>query len=118
MKNIHNVPKDNSLKTGEYTQVRIDSSYQIGGHNWGTGELENGGFFVHVSFGAFADGCSQTTMYGDDSFKALFLPAKRNSRKKIEKINDYLDREKILASFKDGKQAVADEIFRQSKNFK
>jgi len=118
MENIHKIPKDNSLNCGEYTQVKINTTYQRGGHNWGTGDLEEGGFYVHISFGAFADGSSQTTLYGNDSFKALFLPAKRNSKKKIEKIDDYLDREKILAKFKDGKQAVANEIFRQAKDFK
>lgn len=112
------VPKDNTLKAGDATHIQFSVTYQKGGVNWGTGQEESGGFYFHVSFCSITEHSTTTTLYGDDSFKCLILPAKRNSQKKQEKLFEHFNTNKLLEKMAEGKQELADEIFAQAKTFK
>ena len=112
---LFDIPKDNTLDKASAESVEFSITYQKEQHNWGTGKLEKGGFFFHVSFCTVKDDVRTSTLYGDDSFKCLVLEAKRNNRKKQEKIFEMFRTDLILNNFKYGKQEVAEEIFAQAK---
>ena len=111
------VPNNNVLDADGATHVEFSVSYQKGGVNWGTGREENGGFYFHVSFCTITENCRTSVLYGDDSFKCLVLPAKRNSQKKQEKLFAHFNKEKLLEKMGEGKEELANEIFAQAKTF-
>ena len=110
------IPKNNTLAKGSAEHIEFSITYQKEGHNWGTGAFEKGGFFFHLSFCTVADGSRRSTLYGDDSFKCNVLEAKRNNRKKQEKIFEQFDLDLILSKLSGGKQSVANEVFRQAQD--
>jgi len=115
---LFDIPSDSTLNAGSANSIEFSVAYQKEGHNWGTGAFEKGGFFLYFSFVTISGNCRTSTLYGDDSFKCNILEAKRNNAKKREKLLEAFDYEAILAKCSEGKQAVANEIFKQAAELK
>ena len=113
---IFDIPEENKLDNGSLKNIRFSVEYQKEGMNYGTGEVEERGFYFYSQFcTAHSPDVVETTLFGDDSFKILIFLSKRNSQKKQKKLFEHFDKQRLLEKMKEGKKELIDEILLQAK---
>ena len=105
----------------ENEYLALETRYQIGGQNWGTGKSEKRGIYLNFTRQTKIqrDGyvSTQTTLYAKGNYKIFIKELTRKSEKKIKEFHDYVKsiKEELFVAWKDDN---TEEIFRLINIFK
>lgn len=91
-------------------ELRLSLDYQLGGTNWGTGDIEDRGYYLHVNVVERDEHSETSQLYGSldgktKTGKILVLPTKRKSQKKAEKYWEKLSTDLFAEEWIDGNHA-------------
>ena len=71
--------------------LSLETTYQLGGTNWGTGKSEQRGIYLHFTHVEIGDHTRKFSLYGDGNCKVFAVPLKRKSQKQMELFHAYVN---------------------------
>ena len=84
----------------ENEYLALETRYQLGGQNWGTGKSEKRGIYLNFTRQTKIqrDGyvSTQTTLYAPGNYKIFIKELTRKSDKKIKEFHDYVEQSKDI----------------------
>ena len=84
----------------ENEYLALETRYQLGGQNWGTGKSEKRGIYLNFTRQTKIqrDGytSTQTTLYAKGNYKIFIKELSRRSEKKIKEFHDYVEQSKDI----------------------
>lgn len=99
----------------ENQYLALETRYQLGGVNWGTGKQEKRGIYLNFTKQTIThkDGftSTQTSLYAPGNYKIFIKELSRRSEKKIKEFHDYVEQSKDIL-FKAWKNDDIETIFR------
>ena len=99
----------------ENQYLALETRYQLGGMNWGTGNPEKRGIYLNFTKQTKIqkDGyvSTQTSLYAQGNYKIFIKELSRRSEKKIKEFHDYVEQSKDIL-FKAWKNDDTETIFR------
>ena len=99
----------------ENQYLALETRYQLGGMNWGTGNPEKRGIYLNFTKQTKIqrDGyvSTQTSLYAPGNYKIFIKELSRRSEKKIKEFHDYVEQSKDIL-FKAWKNDDTETIFR------
>ena len=99
----------------ENQYLALETRYQLGGMNWGTGNPEKRGIYLNFTKQTKIqkDGyvSTQTSLYAPGNYKIFIKELSRRSEKKIKEFHDYVEQSKDIL-FKAWKNNDTETIFR------
>ena len=95
-----------SIEGNKY--LSIETTYQLGGTNYGTGQAEKRGIYLHFTTVDIEENYRRFSLYGDGNCKVFVKELKRKSQKQLELFHKYvLDNiEEFIESFNTDKQQL------------
>ena len=99
----------------ENQYLALETRYQLGGINWGTGNPEKRGIYLiftkqtKIKKDGFTS--TQTSLYAPGNYKIFIKELSRRSEKKIKEFHDYVEQSKDIL-FKAWKNDDTETIFR------
>ncbi len=99
----------------ENKYLALETRYQLGGMNWGTGNPEKRGIYLNFTKQTKIqkDGyvSTQTSLYAPGNYKIFIKELSRKSDKKLKEFHDYVEQSKDIL-FKAWKNDDTETIFR------
>ena len=99
----------------ENQYLALETRYQLGGQNWGTGQSEKRGIYLNFTKQTIThnDGyvSTKTALYAPGNYKIFIKELSRRSEKKIKEFHDYVEQSKDVL-FKAWKNDDTETIFR------
>ena len=99
----------------ENQYLALETRYQLGGMNWGTGNPEKRGIYLNFTKQTIThnDGftSTQTSLYAPGNYKIFIKELSRRSDKKLKEFHDYVEQSKDIL-FKAWKNDDTETIFR------
>ncbi len=100
---------------GKNQYLALETRYQLGGMNWGTGNPEKRGIYLNFTKQTIThkDGftSTQTSLYAPGNYKIFIKELSRRSEKKIKEFHNYVEQSKDIL-FKAWKNDDTETIFR------
>lgn len=99
----------------ENQYLALETRYQLGGMNWGTGNPEKRGIYLNFTRQTHRqrDGYTsiETTLFAKGNYKIFIKELSRRSEKKLKEFHDYVEQSKDIL-FKAWKNDDTETIFR------
>ena len=99
----------------ENQYLALETRYQLGGQNWGTGKSEKRGIYLNFTKQTIThnDGftSTQTSLYAPGNYKIFIKELSRKSDKKLKEFHDYVEKSKDVL-FEAWKTDDTEKIFR------
>ena len=84
----------------ENKYLELETRYQLGGQNWGTGKSEKRGIYLNFTRQTKIQRegyvSTQTTLYAKGNYKIFIKELSRRSEKKIKEFHDYVEQSKDI----------------------